>query len=164
VYISGVKHYIRKAAYAMTSENQALLDAIRVVVTEAIAPLETEQRAQRVLLEGIDLRLTSVEARLTKVEARLTDVEIHVARLDEQYTLLEARTGQISRELFEMSERMDRGFSSVRSDLRAAFHDIIELRATQKGHDRRLKSLEDKYQDLQQRLAALERAQGDRSQ
>ena len=85
-------------------------------------------------------------------------------QLDEQYTLLEVRTGQISRELFEMGERMDRGFSAVRSDLRAAFHDIIELRATQKGHDRRLKALEDKYQDLQQRLAALESAQGDRSQ
>src|SRR5262245_10888188 len=155
----------------MTSENQALLDAIRVVVTEAIAPLETEQRAQRVLLEGIDLRLTSVETRLTSVEARLTSVETrlsnleaHVMQLDEQYSLLEIRTGQISRELFELGERMDRGFSAVRSDLRAAFHDIIEVRATQKGHDRRLKALEDKYLDLQQRLAALESAQSDRSQ
>jgi len=157
----------------MTSENQALLDAIRVIVGDAVAPLtkgveglsgrmdgiEVEQRAQRGLLESIDSRLTSVETRLTSVETRLTTLERHVTYLDERYETLDARTSQIAQDLFDLGERMDKGFAAIRSDLRVAFHEIVELQTGQKGQTRRIKALEEKVSELQQRLEKLESRQ-----
>jgi chromosome segregation ATPase len=164
----------------MTAENQALLDAIRTVVGEAVAPLtermdgltermdgltermdgltermdrmETEQLAQRGLLERMD-------ARLNGIESRLTNVAMRVAHLDEHYETLEARTSQIAHDLFEMSERVDRSLAALRSDLRDAFHDLVALQTSQKGHRGRIQALEDKVNELQQRLEKLESQQ-----
>jgi chromosome segregation ATPase len=185
----------------MTAENQALLDAIRVVVGEAVAPLtermdgltermdgltgrmdgltgqmdgltgrmdgltgrmdgltgrmdrfETEQLTQRGLLESMDGRLTGIESRLTNVAMR-------VAYLDERYETLEARTSQIAHDLFEMGERIDKSLAALRSDLRDAFHDLVAMQTSQKGHGGRIQALEEKVSELQQRLEKLENQQ-----
>jgi chromosome segregation ATPase len=98
----------------MATVDQALVQAIRVVVGEAIAPLsekidgltervdrvETEQRAQRVLLEGVTTRLTAIELRLNNIDDRVTALEEYAEKLD-------TRTSQIARDLFEMQDRLD---------------------------------------------------------
>jgi chromosome segregation ATPase len=164
----------------MTAANQALLDAIRVVVGEAVAPLtermddltermdgltgqvhgltgridrmEAEQLAQRKLLESMDGRLTSIESRLTNVAMR-------VAYLDERYETLEARTSQIAHDLFAIGERIDKSLAVLRSDLRDAFHDLVALQTSQKGQRGRIQALEEKVGELEQRLEKLENRQ-----
>lgn len=108
----------------MTSENQALLDAIRGIVVEVVTPLftpladrieriEVEQREQRLLLQDISSRLTSLETRMASLEERILHLEDSFERLD-------MRTAQISRELYELHERVDRGFTSLKRETELA--------------------------------------------
>lgn len=157
----------------MTAENQALLEAIRVVVGEAVAPLtermdgltdrmdrmEAEQHAQRKLLEGMDSRLTSMEGQLAGIESQLANVAMRVVYLDEHYETLEARTSQIGHDLFAMGERIDKNLAALRSDLRDAFHDLVAIQTSQKGQRGRIQALEEKVSELQQRLEKLENRQ-----
>jgi chaperonin cofactor prefoldin len=119
----------------MTTDNQALLSAIRQIVSEsvseAIAPLtervdaltersqriEAEQRDQRVILSSLSTRLDSVVA--------------YVMRLDSRVETIESRLGEIAADIFDMQERLrmveDRvreGFHALKSDFQVAFSDI----------------------------------------
>jgi predicted nuclease with TOPRIM domain len=131
VYTSGAHHTTRKES-TMTSENQALLDAIRGIVGEAITPLadriervEVEQREQRRLLES------SVER-------------------------LELRTTQISRELYELQERVERGFSSLKRESELSLRQVSKLENGQKSNKKRFKELEAQVALLEQRVEKLE--------
>jgi chromosome segregation ATPase len=183
----------------MTNVDQSLLQAIRVVVGEAVAPLgekidrltervdgltervdgltervdgltervdgltervdriETEQHAQRLLLEGIGSRLSAVETRLISIEDR-------VSRLEQTVERLETRTGQLSRELFDLQDRMERGFASIKSETTLALKDLGAIKQTQQADQKKLRQLEKKVALLQQRLEALENAQAAQSQ
>jgi chromosome segregation ATPase len=121
----------------MTSENQALLDAIRGVVEEVVAPLA--DRIERIeighgaLLESIITRLDSLEARLTTLEARMTSLETRMTSLEERvlhledpFERLDMRTAQISRELYELHERMDREFTSLKRETELALGQLYQ--------------------------------------
>jgi chromosome segregation ATPase len=154
----------------MTSENQALLDAIRGVVEEVVAPLadrieriEVEQREQRLLLQSINSRLDSIEARLTSLETRMTSLEARMTSLEERVSHLEdsverldMRTAQISRELYELHERMDRGFTSLKRETELALGQVSRVENGQKTQQKRIKELEDRVALLQQRVEKLE--------
>ncbi len=144
----------------MTTGNQPLLDAIRVIVGEAVAPLaervdriETEQQLQRKLLEGIDGRLASVELRLTGIEERITALEEYAEKLD-------TRTSQIARDLFEMQDRLDQATRSLKRETTFSLKESSKLQIAQNADQKKIRELEAKVADLQRRLAALERAQG----
>jgi chromosome segregation ATPase len=150
------------------SENQALIDAIRTIVGEAVAPLSEkfDGLAERVetRLTSVETRLTSVETRLTSIETRLTSIEDRVGRLEEIVERLETRTGQLSRELFDLQDRMDRGFASVKSETTLALKDLGAIKQTQQADQKKIRQLEKKVAALQQRLDALENAQAAQSQ
>ncbi len=158
----------------MTTDNQALLSAIRQIVSEsvseAIAPLtervdaltervdalaersqriEAEQRDQRVILSSLSTRLDSVVA--------------YVMRLDSRVETIESRLGEIAADIFDMQERLrmveDRvreGFHALKSDFQVAFSDIRALRKTQNRHDTTIAALHDERAVIQQRLSSLE--------
>jgi chromosome segregation ATPase len=147
----------------MASENQALLDAIRVIVKEEIAPLsahidglterfdgltqqiqrvEVEQREQRFLLESIDLRLTNLEAR--------------VQRLEDSIETLDTRTGQIASDLLDLKDQVRDGFRSLKRESELALRQISELQSEQRTYKRRITELEERVALLQQRLERLE--------
>jgi len=144
----------------MTTGNQPLLNAIRVIVGEAVAPLAervdriaTEQQLQRKLLEGIDGRLASVELRLTGIEERITALEEYAEKLD-------TRTSQIARDLFEMQDRLDQATRSLKRETTFSLKESSKLQIAQNADQKKIRELEAKVADLQRRLAALERAQG----
>jgi chromosome segregation ATPase len=159
---------------AMTADNQALLSAIRQIVSEsiseAIVPLtervdvlterldaltersqriEAEQRDQRVILNSMSTRIDSVVA--------------YVMRLDSRVETIESRMGEIAADFFDMQERLrmveDRvreGFHAIKSDFQVAFSDIRAIRKTQNRHDTTIAALHDERTAMQQRLSALE--------
>jgi chromosome segregation ATPase len=145
----------------MTSENQALLDAIRGVVREEIAPLsqrvdgladqiqrvEIEQREQRLLLQSIDLRLTNLEAR--------------IQRLEGQFETLDTRTGQIASDMIDLKDRLRDGLRALKRESELALRKISEVQIDYRTHRNRIDELEDRINLLQQRLDFLEARQGE---
>jgi len=145
----------------MASENQALLDAIRGVVREEIAPfsqrvddlaaqlqrVEVEQREQRLLLQSIDLRLTNLEAR--------------VQRLEGQLETLDTRTGQIASDMLDLKDRVRDGLRALKRESELALRKISELQIDYRAHRNRIDELEDRVNLLQQRLDILEARQGE---
>jgi predicted RNase H-like nuclease (RuvC/YqgF family) len=152
----------------MTSENQALLNAIRVVVREEITPLnqrvdglgeqiqrvEIEQREQRILLQSIDLRLTNIEARVERLEG-------HVQRLEDSVETLDTRTSQISSDLLDLKDRVRNGLRALKRESELALRKISELPIDYRTHRNRIDELEDRVNLLQQRLDRLEGSQSE---
>lgn len=161
----------------MTSENQALLDAIRGIVVEVVTPLftplaerieriEVEQREQRLLLQGINSRLDSIEARLedletrmTGLETRMTGLEERVSHLEDSFERLDLRAAQISRELYELHERMDRGFTSLKRETELSLGQLSKMENGRRKQQKRIRELEDRVALLQQRVEKLESQQ-----
>ncbi len=165
----------------MTSENQALLDAIRGIVSEAVAPLtermdrvETELHEQRLLLQGVDERLshveeylstmderlTNVELRLLNIESRLDGLEAYALRLQENLELLDGRTSQIARDQFETQQQLDRGFRTLKRETMQAMSDLAKVQNSQRTDQNRIRELEEQVLTLQQRLEKLEARYG----
>jgi predicted nuclease with TOPRIM domain len=141
----------------MTTIDQSLLNAIRAVVGEAVAPLGEK-------IDGLSQRMDEFSDRLHSVETRLTLLEDRVGRLEEIAERLEMRTSQLSRELFDLQDRMDRGFASVRSETTLALKDLGAIKQMQQADHKKIRLLEKKVAALQQRLDTLENAQAAQSQ
>lgn len=130
----------------MTPENQALLNAIRGIVEQAVTPL-----AER------------VDAMTGRVDAMTG----HVVRLESQVEAIDARTSQMAGDLIDLydrvrllEERVDNGFRALKSDLNFAFSDARKASTTQRSYEKATDALRQELTDIQQRLAALERSQG----
>jgi chromosome segregation ATPase len=170
-----------REAILMTSIDQALLNAIRGVVGEAVAPLsgkidgltervdgltervdrvETEQQLQRRLLYSIQ---ESIDERFAHLELRLTNLEAASIRLENELGTIETRTGQIYSDvsdLLELQDKVNKGFQAFKSDFQHAFLDIGALQEGQSGQQRQLKQLRERVSKLEQRLSKLEDARG----
>jgi chromosome segregation ATPase len=162
----------------MTSENQSLLDSIRTIVTEAVAQAITPL-TERVdtLTERVDAltdRTERIEAEqrdqraiLNAMSTQVSSLSLHVFRHDSLLETIDTRTNQMESDLFDIRDRLrqfeDRvrdGFQGLKQDIHTAFSDIRALRKTQNRQDKTLASLRDERASVQQRLSALEGAQG----
>lgn len=137
----------------MTPENQALLNAIRGIVEQAVAPLA----------ERVDALTEPVDALAGHVDA-LTE---RMTRLESQVETIDTRTNQMAGDLLDLrdripllEERVDNGFRALKSDLNFAFSDARKASTTQRGYEKAIDGLRQELTDIQQRLAALERSQG----
>jgi chromosome segregation ATPase len=170
---------------AMTTDNQALLSAIRQIVSEsvseAITPLTgridaltgrvdalTErvdaqtERSQRMEAEQRDQR-TLLNAMSTQVSSQ----SLHIMRLDSLIETIDTRTNHMASDLFDVGDRLrqveDRmrdGFHGLKQDLTIAFSDIRALRTTQNRHDKTIAAHREERSSLHERLAALEGLRG----
>ena len=165
----------------MAAVDQALLDAIRVVVGESVAPLgekidgltgrvdgltervervETEQQLQRRLLYSIQ---EGIDERFARIELRLTNLEGISLRLENEIGTIETRTGQIYSDvidLLELQDKVNEGFNSFKKELQQAFVDISAVQETQQTYGRQMRQLRQRVDQLEQRLAKIEVAGG----
>jgi len=158
----------------MTTVDQSLLNAIRVVVGEAVAPLgekidgltervervETEQQLQRELLYSFQ---ENIDERFARLDLRLTNLESISLRLENEVGTIETRTGQIYSDvidLLELQDKVNKGFSSFKEDLQRAFIDIGTVKETQQSYQRQMKQLRQRVDQLERRLAKIEGAGG----
>jgi len=161
----------------MTTIDQGLLNAIRVVVGEAVAPLgekideltervdgltervdriETEQRAQRVLLEGMSTRLTAIELRLNNIDDRVSALEEYAEKLD-------TRTSQIARDLFEMQDRLDQATRALKRETTFSLKEASRIQNAQHSDQKKIRDLEAQIAELQRRIDAIESGQAGRA-
>ncbi|MEO7912627.1 MAG: hypothetical protein ABIV47_23505 [Roseiflexaceae bacterium] len=163
----------------MPTIDQELLNAIRVVVGEAVAPLsvkidgltgqvggltervdrvETEQQLQRRLLYSIR---ESMDERFAHLESRLTNLEGISIRLESEIGTIETRTGQIYSDvtdLLELQDKVNEGFHTFKKELQLAFMDIGAVQDSQSGYQRQMKQMRERVNKLEQRLSKIEGA------
>src|SRR5262245_16727725 len=135
----------------MTPENQALLEAFRGMLNEAITPLATR-------MEGLETRMEGLETRMEGLETRMEGLETYVETID-------TRTSQMSNDLLDLrdrvpllEERVDNGFRALKSDLNFAFSDSRKAATAHDRNDKAIEGLRREIASIQQRLAALENA------
>jgi chromosome segregation ATPase len=114
----------------MTPENQALLEAFRGMINEAITPLSTR-------MEGLETRVETIDARTSQMSNDLLDLRDRVPLLE---------------------ERVDNGFRALKSDLNFAFSDSRKAAVAHDRNDKAIEGLRREIASIQQRLAALENA------
>jgi chromosome segregation ATPase len=138
----------------MTPEHQALLDAFRGVMNEAIAPLTTS-------MEGLETRMEGLETRMEGLETRMEGLETRVETID-------VRTSQMSNDLLDLrdrvpllEERVDNGFRALKSDLNFAFSDSRKASLAHDRNDKAIEGLRREIASIQQRLSALEHTKDD---
>jgi chromosome segregation ATPase len=150
----------------MSTIDESLVNAIRGVVGEAIAPLgakidglaervdrvEAEQRAQRALLEGMSTRLTAIELRLSNIEDRVTALEEYAEKLD-------TRTSQFARDLFEMQDRLDQATRALKRETTFSLKEASRVQTAQLSDQKKIRDLEAKIAELQRRIEAIESGQ-----
>lgn len=166
---------------SMTAPNQELLDAIRVVVADevgkGITPLikQVDVLAERVdvlservdvvaervdvLTERVDVLTERVDAlteRVDRIELRLINLEQRVERLEGQYQSLSLTVAQIANDLYQLNERVEHGFAKVREDLNAFQNTIVSLSRSRQSDQKRIRALEQRVSDIQERLERLE--------
>jgi chromosome segregation ATPase len=172
----------------VTTVDQSLINAIRVVVGEAVAPLgekidvltervdgltervdgltqradriETEQQLQRQMLYSMQ---EGIDERFAQLELRLANLEGISLRLETEIGTIETRTGQIYSDvidLLELQDKVNEGFASFKKDLRQAFLDIGAVQETQQSYGRQMRQLRQRVDQLEQRLAKIEVAGG----
>ena len=165
----------------MTTDNQALLSAIRQIVSEsvseAIVPLTGRIDVLTERVDALTERVDALTERSQRMEAEQRDQRtllnamstqassqsLHIMRIDSLIETIDMRTNQMTSDLFDVSDRLrqveDRvrdGFQGLKQDLTIAFSDIRALRTTQNRHDKTIAALHDERASLQQRLSALE--------
>ncbi len=169
----------------MAAIDPGMLDAIRVVVSDAIRPLderlgrvEAEQQAQRLVLYGIettlDERFTHLDGRFTDLEGRFTDLEGRFTDLEGRFTLLEAevgtieaRTARLSTDLLdltdkvaELTERVTEGFQTFKREVAQAFRDVGATQSAQQRYGRQISELRERVELLERRINRLEDQSG----
>ena len=168
----------------MTAENTALLDAIRVIVRDEVAPLsgridrlegrfdglegrfdglegrlervEAEQQVQRRMLHNLE---ASIDERFTHLDLRLTNLEAISMRLENEVGTLDMRTNRMAgdlADLLELQDKVNEGFRAFKSDFQRAFVDIGAVQDAQKGQQRQMKQLRERVDVIERRLAKLE--------
>jgi len=135
----------------MTPENQALLEAFRGMINEAITPLSTRMGGLETRVEGLGTRMEGLETRMEGLETRVETID--------------ARTSQMSNDLLDLrdrvpllEERVDNGFRALKSDLNFAFSDARKAAVAHDRNDKAIEGLRREIASIQQRLAALENA------
>jgi chromosome segregation ATPase len=180
VYASDVQQ-VSEEDRAMTAIDQTLLQAIRVVVGEAVAPLggkidglagqvdglagrvdrvEAEQQLQRELLYNIQ---ENIDERFARLDLRLTNLESTSLRLENEIGTIETRSGQIYSDvgdLLELQDKVNKGFHAFKQDMQRAFVDIGAVKETQQGYQRQIKQLRQRVDQLERRLAKIESTSG----
>ena len=162
----------------MAAIDPGMLDAIRVVVSDAIRPLderlgrvEAEQQAQRLVLYGIE---TTLDERFTHLDGRFTDLEGCFTHLEGRFTLLEAevgtieaRTARLSTDLLdltdkvaELTERVTEGFQTFKREVAQAFRDVGATQSAQQRYGRQLSELRERVELLERRINRLEDQSG----
>jgi hypothetical protein len=116
----------------MTPENQALLDAFRGMMSEAIAPLATH--------------LERLEERVDTIDMRTSQIASDLLYLRDRVPLLE--------------ERIDNRLRALKSDLGLAFNDMRKISVAQDRSDRALDGMKRELAGVQQHLAAMEGTRG----
>ena len=185
----------------MTVENRALLEAIRIIVGEAVAPLttrvggltdrvdvltdrvdglservdgqtvrmdglfehvggltvqmdvviertdriEAEQRAQRGLLEGMDLRLATLEGISRRLEGEIETIETRTAQMSSDV-----------RDLLDQQDKMNKVLRTLRREVEYAIVQIEAIQDIQPGYQQQLRQLNERVDSLERRLAKLE--------
>ena len=95
----------------MTPENQALLEAFRGMINEAITPLATRMEGLETRMEGLETRMEGLETRVETIDVRTSQMSNDLLDLRDRVPLLE--------------ERVDNGFRALKSDLNFAFSDPL---------------------------------------
>jgi chromosome segregation ATPase len=162
----------------MAAIDPGMLDAIRVVVSDAIRPLderlgrvEAEQQAQRLVLHGIettlDERFTDLEGRFTDLEGRFTDLEGRFTLLEAEVGTIEARTARLSTDLLdltdkvaELTERVTEGFQTFKREVAQAFRDVGATQSAQQRYGRQISELRERVELLERRINRLEDQSG----
>jgi chromosome segregation ATPase len=169
----------------MTSENQALLNSIRLivvdVVTKAIAPvnqrLDTLTERVDTLTERVDMLtervdaieteqrdqrfiLQSLDARFTSFDLRLSMLEGNFKRIETLVDTIETRTSQIYSDQLTFTTHVERGLRQIRNDINDTLRELDGHSKHQRSQARKIADLEERVNALQMRLARLEQAQG----
>ena len=149
----------------MTPENQALLEAFRGMINEAITPLATRMGGVETRLEGLETRVAGVQTRMDGLETRMEGLETRMDGLETRIETIDARTSQMSNDLLDLrdrvpllEERVDNGFRALKSDLTFAFSDSRKAAVAHDRSDKAIEGLRREIASIQQRLAALENA------
>jgi hypothetical protein len=123
----------------MASENQALLDAIRVIVAEAVEPLIGRMDGFDRRMDGFDGRMDGFDGRMDGFDGRMDGFDGRMARLEQHVETIDTRTSQMAIDLLDLrdrvpllEERVDNGFRALKSDLNFAFSDAQGRHCTAK--------------------------------
>jgi chromosome segregation ATPase len=158
----------------MTPENQALLNAFRGAVTEAITPLAERVDALTERVDALNERTQRIELEqreqrtlLNTVHTQVGSWELHAMRQDSLVETIDTRMNQMSSDLFDVrdclrqvEDRVRDGFHGLKKDITIDFSELRAIRTTQNRHDKTIDSLRDERAIIQQRLSALEDPQG----
>jgi chromosome segregation ATPase len=151
----------------MTPENQALLEAIRTMIYEGNAPMAARLDRLETRMERLEQHVETIDARLERLERHVETIDARLERLEQHVEIIDARTSQLSSDFLDLrdripllEERIDNGFRALKSDLNFAFSDIRKSSAAQERSDRTIDMLKRELAGLQQRMAAIEGAQG----
>jgi len=97
----------------MTAENQALLDAIRLIVGEAVAPLATRFDGLNDRVDGLNVRVDGLNDRVDGLNDRVDGLNDRVDGLSTRFDDLSTRFDDLSTRFDGMSIRMDGLFEHV---------------------------------------------------
>src|SRR5262245_17179058 len=154
----------------MTPENQALLEAFRGMINEALTPLstrmgglETRMGGLEARVEGLGTHMEGLETRMEGLEMRVEGLGTRMEGLEAHVETIDARTSQMSNDLLDLrdrvpllEERVDNGFRALKSDLNFAFSDSRKAAVAHDRNDKAIEGLRREIASIQQRLAALE--------
>jgi chromosome segregation ATPase len=137
----------------MTADNQALLEAIRGVVTEAVAPLETK-------VDTLTERVDTLTERVDKIEVEQREQrrisQLLLTRTSDLAMKLDGAMSElygIQERLSGVEERVHNGFHALKDDLTLAFKDIQRFRS---DYTRRADQADREIKAAMRRLDALE--------
>ena len=169
----------------MAAIDPGMLDAIRVVVSDAIRPLderlgrveaeqqaqnmkidriEAEQQAQRSVLHSIE---TTLDERFARLDERFTHMEERLIMLEAEVGTIEARTARLSSDLLdltdkvaELTERVAEGFQTFKREVAQAFRDVGATQSAQQRYGRQISELRERVELLERRINRLEDQSG----
>src|SRR5262249_2870341 len=126
---------ISKWELTMTADNQALLEAIRGVVTEAVAPLETKVDTLTDRVDTLTGRVDTLTERVDRIETEQREQrrisQLLLTRTSDLAMKLDGAMSEIyaiQERLSGVEERVHNGFHALKDDLALAFKDIQRFR------------------------------------
>jgi len=115
------------------------------VVIERTDRIEAEQRAQRGLLEGMDLRLATLEGISRRLEAEIEAIETRTAQMSSDV-----------RDLLDQQDKMNKMLRTLRREVEYAIVQIEAIHDVQPGYQQQLRQLHERVDSLERRMAKLE--------
>ncbi len=114
------------------------------VVIERTERIEAEQRAQREVLESMNLRLATLEGVSRRLETEIEAIETRTAQ-----------TSSDIRDLLDQQDKVNKGLRTLRREVEYAIMQIEVLQDNQQAYQH-LKQLQDRVDSLERRMARLE--------